>query len=288
MGYMLALFLAAVGSTALALLSNEVWAWIPSLNKHLVRRAARRFKDPALRERYEEEWQAAIADIPGPLTAFAHALSLGRSAERAEQAWRDETTRTDIETNLAHLRVKVEQFAAAMLAARTRAGVTLRDLSGITNIDERTLEALEKGDLLRIPFGRSLFRYLDDPEVRRLLGADFDRLDKQFRDLYRSVNGGLPPAWAPKADERKGVGCVGSHMLERRFIHVSGSQFHWHYVECQLCGEASTMRSELCTGIKVRRKLEADRPAREVYTCELDCHVGLWPWPVSLSLKDYS
>ena len=60
------LFGALVLALATALATNEVKAWLPTLAAWIARRGAMRFRDPAMRLRYAEEWPATLKEIPGP------------------------------------------------------------------------------------------------------------------------------------------------------------------------------------------------------------------------------
>ena len=71
MGILKAFFGALLGR----LLAEEVKAWIPSLNEHLLKLAISRLPID-LRERYHEEWAADLGSYPGALAKTLRALGI--------------------------------------------------------------------------------------------------------------------------------------------------------------------------------------------------------------------
>lgn len=66
-------------SVIASLLVDEIKAWFPSLTKRLIAKAVRRLPENC-RDRYEEEWQAALQDIPGNLSKLTHAAGCLRAS----------------------------------------------------------------------------------------------------------------------------------------------------------------------------------------------------------------
>ena len=76
------LFLVGALGTALSrLLTDEFKAWIPWIIQRVIRRAIRRLP-PAQRERFEEEWQSHINEVPGEIGKLTVALGFLTAAAR--------------------------------------------------------------------------------------------------------------------------------------------------------------------------------------------------------------
>lgn len=67
------------------LLADEFKAWIPRLTKWLIDRAIRQLQ-PMDRNRYEEEWQSHINELPGQVSQIITAAQLGIAARRMRPA----------------------------------------------------------------------------------------------------------------------------------------------------------------------------------------------------------
>ena len=65
-----------VTAVILPLLLSEFGDWCPWLGRRLVRWSARRLGDPVACARYEEEWLANLAEIPGKLSVLVAAFGL--------------------------------------------------------------------------------------------------------------------------------------------------------------------------------------------------------------------
>jgi hypothetical protein len=85
----IALFLVGTFGTALSgLLTKEFEAWIPWIIQHVIHRAVMRVPT-AQRERFEEEWQSHVNEVPGEigkLTVALGFLTAARKMTAAEKA----------------------------------------------------------------------------------------------------------------------------------------------------------------------------------------------------------
>jgi hypothetical protein len=84
MALITAIFLFLVGSLGTAvsrLLTDEFKAWIPWIVQRVIRRAIARLTPP-LRERFEEEWQSHINELPGEIGKLKTALGCLTAARK--------------------------------------------------------------------------------------------------------------------------------------------------------------------------------------------------------------
>lgn len=258
---------AGLVTVLLSLLSREVQAWIPRLATWLVRRAANRLRDPDLRERYSEEWAAAVAEIPGPLVALMHALSLSFTAKDVERAAAAEVTADDVDERFVQLAQAVQRFGDAFAAACRSRGVTLEQLAAQANLDVRDLHSLQRGEFTKVRIGHlRIFAFL--PDFDRVLGPDVNEMHRLYSEAL-SMYGGLGPSPVRAASKRQKLLCAAfGHEAYTHHIHRDGIAFHWVYRACERCGETSLMRSEPCNARKMRVRLDIDAPTVERYSCE--------------------
>lgn len=73
----------------LPLLINEFGEVAPWLAGRIVRRAARRLENPEATERYAEEWEATLEEVPGKLMKLLKALDILRNSSQVRQALED-------------------------------------------------------------------------------------------------------------------------------------------------------------------------------------------------------
>jgi hypothetical protein len=86
--------LGVFGATLSRLLSDECKAWIPCFIKWIIRSAIAVLPEEQ-RERYKEEWQSHIDEIPGDISKIVTALGFMRAAKRMPS----ETARNRSEKN---------------------------------------------------------------------------------------------------------------------------------------------------------------------------------------------
>jgi hypothetical protein len=266
--------IALAGAVLLALFSNELFAWLPALNRRIVTAASRQLRDPEMRERFSEEWQSFVADIPGPVVGLLHALSLFVSIRKFERDWAAAVTADDVENYFADLSRDIQEFAHTLVAAREALGLTLEDVTGVTKISLRTLKAFERGHINHVPGGLFERAYLR--ELSGTLGLNPDAVWSKYSLLFRRVGFG-PATPRPRPSPAARFMCrVRGHRAYTRHIHSEGSPFHWTYRECERCGDVSPMWSARCSGRTVRVKREADSPAVTVYSCDEATMASPW------------
>jgi transcriptional regulator with XRE-family HTH domain len=250
------------------LVSDEVFAWIPSISKKIVCWAARRFRDPVMGERFREEWLASIGEMPGSLIGLAHSISLLWCVRKVERSWSSELSNLDVEEGFDELQRAIRAYSRRFRDARLQRGVTLEDIARITKVALRDLRALENGELRKISVGYgAIFSYLKD--LSTLLGPALPEIKVLYTNLLNR-SGGLPPIPLPSRKQRvlRVWCCVFGHSAFKQHLHQHGVAFHWSFRLCVRCGEASVMRSEPCSGKTIRRKLDFDCAVSQEFICD--------------------
>lgn len=255
-------------------IAREASAWLPSVAREVIHLAALRFRDRDLADRYREEWLAAIAEIPGPIGALVHAVSLLCSVRSIERSCAAEVLAADVEQRFQELEGAVEAFSTAFRGACSDRGLALEEIHAVTKVSLKDLQALQSGDLPRISMGYlRVFDYLSD--LPTMLGPAMPEIQGRYLDLLGRP-GGLPPTPAQTTAQRAArIWCgLAGHQARTYFIHSERElPFHWRYRRCSRCGDVSEMRSEPCQGKMVRSKRTWDSPPVERFTCEDD-----YPW----------
>lgn len=265
--------LGIIGAVALTVLlgvvSNEVFAWLRPLTRRITVAASRRFRDSDMGERYLEEWQSTISEIPGPVVALIHALSLFFCVRETERLWSTSISTADIEERFDELMSAAHSISQKLQDARARKRITLAQIAQVTKISVDTLRAMERGQFHKIPQGIYIFSYLKD--MSGMIGLDVPAVQRQYASLlYRSA--GLPPAPVPSFWQRLArIRCAlaGHVAYERHFHSRTPVPFHWTYKRCDRCGGVSTMWAEQCGGRTVRGKLDVDSPVTEKLSCDI-------------------
>jgi hypothetical protein len=85
---MIALIVFSLTAILLPLILNEVGDWSPWLAVRLVRWTAARLGNPLDAERYAEEWEANLEEMPGKLTRLGVAISITLYAPRLRRSLR--------------------------------------------------------------------------------------------------------------------------------------------------------------------------------------------------------
>jgi transcriptional regulator with XRE-family HTH domain len=251
-------------------ISNEVFAWLPALTRRVVNAGSLRFRDPEMGERAREEWQVIVADIPGPLAAFVHAVSLFFSVRRTERGWSAGLGQAAMRHRLVKHDSAIRDFGAKLRNLRETAGLSIEALAAHTKISIATLSALERGQVDKVPQGIYVVSYL--AEFARLVGLDPEDLRREYVNaIYHSC--GLPPTTAQSARERVGAFWCWIHGHNRGrtryYTHLSdycadaASVVHWSFEKCSRCGDVGVLESEICRCERAIRKLDIDDVADE-------------------------
>jgi hypothetical protein len=126
------LFVVAVLTAALArVLAEEISAWSPSLVRRLIKLAVRRLPE-SKRERFEEEWESHVNEVPGLLGKFF--VAAGFVVAAYDIAWSNRRERA-----LADLLQEIDSVRAAMVTSVNllRANEALLSLEGMRSKVER-------------------------------------------------------------------------------------------------------------------------------------------------------
>ena len=271
MSSVFALVLVLAGAAVSRLVSGEIAAWLPTMSRKIVASAAKRLRDADLAKRYAEEWEAAVAEIPGPLSGLVHAMSLWCHVREVERSYAAEVSAADVEERFEELEQAVLVFRERFDDALASNGLTLEDIARVTKVSLRDLMALRRGDWKKMSIGyMGIFAYLSD--LPQLLGAALVPIHQQYSKVL-SMSGGLPPASATTPRQRAlrwFCGLIGHMALERHIHGKTSSSFHWSYRRCERCGDVSLMRSEPCNGRRIRVKRDFNQPIEEIFDCEND------------------
>jgi hypothetical protein len=281
---MITVLLAAAVAVITGILSNEVFAWLPALALRLVTIAAARFRDPVLGARFREEWESAIAEIPGGLSAVMHAVSICFCVRNVERSCAAEIATSDLEERFGELHQSIRDFSDNFKNALALNGISLDDISRVTKVSIHDLRALMRGDLNEISIGyRAIFAYM--PDLSKMLGSHFRGITAQYAELLRQF-GGLPPTpEATRTQKIKRCWCAAfGHRALNQYVHSETKfPFHWCYRRCSRCGDVSIMRAVPCHGTRVRAKLDIDAPVVERFSCETNEPWEYW----SLEWSDF-
>src|SRR5258707_7526494 len=79
--------LGVLGAAATKLIVDEVKAWIPWVIKHLIHCAVRLLPEER-RERFSEEWQSHVEEIPGDLGKLVVAIGFLSASWKMSAPWR--------------------------------------------------------------------------------------------------------------------------------------------------------------------------------------------------------
>jgi hypothetical protein len=237
--------LSAIGAILLNAAGNEFYDWLPSVARHVVRRAAQRFKDERMRARAKEEWLRLIDELPGHMAKVLNAWSLFLSVERIEFEWRSR----GIDEDTVHFLKRLDEDAQAVFGllrdARNKAGLSLRDISSVTYISEHYLAALEKGDVTAVA---RVFLDSYAAQFARVVGLPVNVFLQNYYNLFKKRHGGLPPFRGPRATLLARMMCaVRGHRDIRWTLHSNRFvTFHWCYEECARCRRTTEFVSDMC------------------------------------------